>query len=63
MLDFGVKSRIPCKMLGPIPEELHQEYNAATIVFVNVGYHLDLARRYQILGMLDSWISNVLSNN
>ena len=51
MLDSGARSCIPCKMMEPILGELQQEYNAAAIVFVNVGYYLDLARRYQIRGI------------
>jgi len=49
MIDFGAKSCIPCKMMEPILEELDREYkDAAAIVFVDVRYHLDIARKYQI---------------
>ena len=49
MADLGSTSCIPCKLMEPILEELHGEYQGkAAIVFVDVAKERETARKFGI---------------
>jgi len=52
MIDFGADTCIPCKMMKPILEELHQEYKGkAAIVYVDIRGRSDIPRKYRLRGI------------
>lgn len=51
LVDFYADWCGPCKMLGPILEEISNENNNVKIVKINVDSHEDLARQYGIMSI------------
>lgn len=48
--DFGRGTCIPCKMMQPVLEKLEKEYEGkASILILDVGEYVPLARKYQIM--------------
>lgn len=49
LIDLGAATCIPCKMMAPILEQLQKEYEGkAAVVFVDLRYHKEMARKYRI---------------
>ena len=52
LVDLGAKSCIPCKMMDPILQKMDQRYEGkAAVIFIDVRYHQEEARRFQINGI------------
>jgi thioredoxin 1 len=52
LVDVGAKSCIPCKMMDPILQKMDKRYEGkAAVVFIDVRYHQEEARRFQINGI------------
>ncbi len=52
LVDIGAKSCIPCKMMDPILQKLDKQYEGkATVIFIDVRYHQEEARRFRINGI------------
>ncbi len=51
LVDFWAEWCGPCKVLGPVLEELASEVSGVEIVKLNVDDALDLAQRYGIRGI------------
>jgi thioredoxin 1 len=51
LVDFWASWCGPCKMMGPVVEELADEVNFATFGKVNVDENSELAQRYNILSI------------
>jgi len=52
LIDFGAKTCIPCKMMDPILQKMDKRYEGkAAVIFVDVRYHQEEARRFQINGI------------
>jgi len=52
LVDLGAKSCIPCKMMDPILQKMDKQYEGkAAVIFIDVRYHQEEARRFQINGI------------
>jgi thioredoxin 1 len=52
LVDLGAKSCIPCKMMDPILQKMDKRYEGkAAVIFIDVRYHQEEARRFQINGI------------
>ncbi len=51
LVDFYADWCGPCKMLGPVIEELSKENPGLSIIKVNVDEHEDLAREYAVMSI------------
>lgn len=51
LVDFYADWCGPCKMLGPIIEEISRENPQLSIIKVNVDEHEDLAREYAVMSI------------
>jgi thioredoxin len=52
LVDVGAKTCIPCKMMDPILQKMDKRYEGkAAVIFVDVRYHQEEARRFQINGI------------
>jgi len=51
LVDFFADWCGPCKMLGPVLEELDSEYPDIRFVKVNIDENMELAERYQIMSI------------
>lgn len=51
LVDFYADWCGPCKMLGPVIEELSRENPGISIIKVNVDEHEDLAREYAVMSI------------
>jgi thioredoxin 1 len=52
LVDVGAKSCIPCKMMDPILQKMDKRYEGkAAVIFIDVRYHQEEARRFQINGI------------
>lgn len=51
LVDFFAEWCGPCKMLGPVLEELDSEYPDVEFVKVNVDDNMDLAEKYGIMSI------------
>ena len=51
LVDFYADWCGPCKMLGPVIEELSRENPGISIIKVNVDEHEDLARAYAVMSI------------
>jgi thioredoxin 1 len=52
LVDVGAKSCIPCKMMDPILQKMDKRYDGkAAVIFIDVRYHQEEARRFQINGI------------
>ncbi len=52
LVDVGAKTCIPCKMMDPILQKLDKQYEGrAAVIFIDVRYHQEEARRFQINGI------------
>ncbi len=51
LVDFWAEWCGPCKVMGPVVEELSSEMDSATFGKVNVDEHSQLAQRYNILSI------------
>lgn len=51
LVDFFAEWCGPCKMLGPVLEELDSEYPDVKFVKVNVDDNMDLAEKYGIMSI------------
>jgi thioredoxin 1 len=52
LVDIGAKSCIPCKMMDPILQKMDKRYEGkAAVIFIDVRYHQEEARRFQINGI------------
>lgn len=51
LVDFFADWCGPCKMLGPVLEELSSQYDDIEFVKVNVDDNMDLAQRFQIMSI------------
>lgn len=51
VVDFFADWCGPCKMLGPVMEEVSKEYNDITFVKVNVDDEEDLAREFGVMSI------------
>jgi len=51
LVDFFAEWCGPCKMLGPVLEEVSNEYSDIEFVKVNVDENMDLAQRFQIMSI------------
>ena len=50
LIDFFADWCGPCKMLGPVIEELSNEYTDIKFAKVNVDDNMDLAEKFSIIG-------------
>ncbi len=50
-VDFFADWCGPCKMLGPVLEEVSKDYPAIEFVKVNVDENMDLAEKFQIMSI------------
>jgi thioredoxin 1 len=52
LVDVGAKTCIPCKMMDPILQKMDKRYEGkAAVIFIDVRYHQEEARRFQINGI------------
>ena len=51
LVDFFADWCGPCKMLGPVLEQLDSEYPEIEFVKVNIDENMELAERYQIMSI------------
>ncbi len=51
LVDFYATWCGPCKMLGPVLEELAEENEELSIIKVDIDKHNDLAREYAIMSV------------
>lgn len=51
LVDFNAEWCGPCKMIGPILEEISNENNNTKIVSINVDDNSDLAREYNVFSI------------
>lgn len=51
LVDFWAPWCGPCKLMGPVVEELAEQMDTAVIGKVNVDDHPELARRYNVLSI------------
>lgn len=51
LVDFYATWCGPCKMLGPVLEELAEEKEELSIIKVDIDKHNDLAREYAIMSV------------
>jgi thioredoxin 1 len=52
LVDVGAKTCIPCKMMDPILQKMDKRYEGkAAVIFIDVHYHQEEARRFQINGI------------
>ena len=56
LVDFFAEWCGPCKMLGPVLEELDSEYPDVKFVKVNVDENMDLAGEYGIMSIPQVYI-------
>ncbi|MBM3164137.1 MAG: thioredoxin [Bacteroidetes bacterium] len=49
LIDFWAEWCGPCRMIGPVVEELHNEYGGRAIIGkVNVDHNSEMANKYQV---------------
>ena len=51
LVDFFAEWCGPCKMMGPVLEELSNQYADVEFVKVNIDDNMDLAERFQIMSI------------
>ena len=51
LVDFFAEWCGPCKMMGPVLEELYSQYPDVNFGKVNVDENMDLAEKYQIMSI------------
>ena len=51
LVDFYAEWCGPCKMLGPVLEEIDSEVTDAKIIKVNVDEHGDIAQKYGVMSI------------
>lgn len=51
LVDFFAEWCGPCKMMGPVLEELSGQYADVEFVKVNIDDNMDLAERFQIMSI------------
>ena len=51
LVDFFAEWCGPCKMMGPVLEELSNQYSDVEFVKVNIDDNMDLAERFQIMSI------------
>ena len=51
LVDFFAEWCGPCKMMGPVLEELSGQYSDVEFVKVNIDDNMDLAERFQIMSI------------
>lgn len=51
LVDFWAEWCGPCRMVGPVVEELSKEYSAIDFVKVNVDQNSELAQRYNVFSI------------
>ncbi len=56
LIDFFADWCGPCKMLGPVIEEVASEYPQIAFAKVNVDDNMDLAERFQIMSIPQVYI-------
>lgn len=50
-IDFYAEWCMPCKMMGPVIEELAKEHNEVKFVKINVDENEDLAMKYNVISI------------
>ena len=51
LVDFFAEWCGPCKMMGPVLEELSNQYADVEFVKINIDDNMDLAERFQIMSI------------